>query len=256
MHSTLITTKASLQNQTYSKTHYQRCHPRVQPTYSTVVCKNNSWSSDGTNEFNCAEHNQSKQSNSTKRQANSQPKLAMEFWQVRQQHDKERAPPIMPIWLLHPKNSQLGSCSKESLSQQVHSCIKNWLHICLQMRAPSLIDGPPNMHPTPWQRPSNHYAATHLWWSTMSLWMGGYFRNNLQFRKQTVKKWQMGPSHTSCLGPTQKSHQNSIYQTMYLLAKHKNSLLISPSILAAALTVTTTLHWDLSLTSQALIMPR
>ena len=97
--------------------------------------------------------------------------------------EPKKSPPSMPFWFLHPPDCHHGSCCKNYLPQQVHPCNRNRLQVGLPSRASSLVDSPLNLHPTLQQQYCNHWATSHFWRRTMSVWMGNNVRNNLQLNK-------------------------------------------------------------------------
>ena len=103
--------------------------------------------------------------------------------QVIPKAEPKKSPPSMPFWFLHPPDCHHGSCCKNYLPQQVHPCNRNRLQVGLPSRASSLVDSPLNLHPTLQQQYCNHWATSHFWRRTMSVWMGNNVRNNLQLNK-------------------------------------------------------------------------
>ncbi len=88
------------------KAHWKRCHPWIQPPNPPIKCENNSKGSNGPDEYYGTKHNQQKQANHTKRQADPQPKTAIEFWHVRQQEDRKE---------LH-QSCQFGFCIQQIIN--------------------------------------------------------------------------------------------------------------------------------------------
>jgi len=122
----------------------------------------NSGVSNGSNEHHGTKYNQWTRSNHSKRLTHSLSKLARELQNISQQQNKERASSSISFWFLHLTDSQLGSRSERSLSQEMHPCNKNWFHVCSSERASSLVNGSSNMHPASRQRSRNHQSSRYV----------------------------------------------------------------------------------------------
>ncbi len=103
-------------------------------------------------------------------------------------------------------SNKLGSSSPSQVSQHANPRNQDRLQISLSSLPSKCINGCPILHSTPnsnswwWGngrkqqgRPCTYHAAPHLWWYSMSLWVGGYIVINWWCVKCHSGEWRLEP---------------------------------------------------------------